>query len=97
MQTKTVYMACDILVCRCMCKHFPILHNQSVVVCTCYIAPINVGIYLATIFTPFSAAVCLLTIYVCVQFEDEDYRVFFVNTYSNVAQHVICEVNGIFC
>ena len=31
-----------------------------------------------------------------IQFEEEDYRVFFLNMYSNVARHVICEVRDMF-
>ena len=26
------------------------------------------------------------------QFEEEDYRVFLVNSYADMAQHVVCEV-----
>ena len=31
----------------------------------------------------------------CIQFEDEHYRVFLINTYSDFAQHIICEVSSI--
>ena len=35
------------------------------------------------------------TVHICnfaMQFEEEDYRVFLVNTYVEMAQHIICEV-----